>query len=117
MYKILILFIIIAVLSTTVYNKSEKYANIGFSNINNRRLFESGDLNNHKRLFESGDLNNHKRLFEFDYDYQLDPIRYKNMCPISGLVDEYYGGRSDAYKDRYIPYILNCGFNELNRDY
>jgi hypothetical protein len=58
-----------------------------------------------------------KRLFEYDYDYQLDPIRFKQSCPINGLVDEYYGGESDAYKDRYIPYLLNYKFYELNRDY
>jgi hypothetical protein len=55
--------------------------------------------------------------FTFDYDYQLKPIRFKDKCKNIGLIDEYFGGESDAYKDRYIPYILNFGFYELNRDY
>jgi len=63
------------------------------------------------------DYNPYQEIFKFDYDYQLDPIQFKDKCNLLGLIDEYYGGKSDAYKDRYIPYILDYGFYELNRDY
>ncbi len=66
------------------------------------------------------DFNQYQDIFKFDYDYQLDPIQFTDKCGGLGLIDEYsegQNGKSDAYKDRYIPYVLNFGFNELNRDY
>jgi len=45
----------------------------------------------------------------YDYDYPLSPIKYRDECPVQGLINDMDPNIRNCFDGYYIPSIFNVG--------